>query len=801
MNKRLTLLFILLITLVVMTACSSKEEKKLKFYEKGSTHYEAGELVKARLEFTNALQIDPEYADAYYMLGMAEMRLGNLKKAFGLLNKSVDLSPDLLDAHLQLGKFYLLGNNIEPAMQKADLILSKDPGQSAATLLKASVLIKKEQYGEAIQLLDQLRKNGAEDPQILLLTAVAHKQQGDFKSAERVIKTGIRQYTENTQFQKYLVRLYVDQNQLQAAISQQQELVNLEPQTIGHQIYLANLYWDTNDTAKVNGLLKGIIEKDPTNEANLLQISRFYRTKKENELAKQVINVGITAIENSYGLHFMLADLYLQEKDIQTAIQTLETCLGFSKDPADRGIIATKNKLAELYLAIKNIEKAQQYTDEVLADIPESVAGNYNKGRILLAKGDGVNAVSAFRMVVSERSNFLPGYLNLAKCHFLNREIDLAIDILMTALKVNPQAKDARRMLARAYAQKKDYLAAEKQIQKLLEQYPDDKDVLTDLGDLLMAAKDLKGAKETYQSIKAKSPEDAGTNYRLGQLYFREGKLEQSTREMQRAFKKDPRSNTIFLSLVQLHVLQKKHDLAISMCQNRLEQEPDNVLLYNVLGGVHMTRKAHDKAETVFKKAIEVQPRFLLSYNNLAKLYLITKEYQRGVQYFENAIQTNPENPVPYIALGGFYEAQQAYAEAMQVYERALSKNPKNFTAGNNLAFLLCENSDADADLDRALKLASTANDQQPDTAEILDTLAWVYYHKGELDQAETYLHSALALSPKNPVINFHMGMVLYKGGKLEQAGVNLGQSVAYPGPFQGKQEAEQVLAEIKAKM
>ena len=55
--------------LAAMLACGSREEKKMKLFEKGKTLYEQGDYVKAQLEFKNALQIDPKYADGYYWLG------------------------------------------------------------------------------------------------------------------------------------------------------------------------------------------------------------------------------------------------------------------------------------------------------------------------------------------------------------------------------------------------------------------------------------------------------------------------------------------------------------------------------------------------------------------------------------------------------------------------------------------------------------------------------------------------------------------------------------------------------------
>ncbi|MCK5544083.1 MAG: tetratricopeptide repeat protein, partial [Desulfobulbaceae bacterium] len=73
----------------LVAACTSQEESKMKFFNKGKALYEKGEYVKAILEFKNAVQIDPEFAKAYYELGQCEYRLKNFKRAFGYANKAV----------------------------------------------------------------------------------------------------------------------------------------------------------------------------------------------------------------------------------------------------------------------------------------------------------------------------------------------------------------------------------------------------------------------------------------------------------------------------------------------------------------------------------------------------------------------------------------------------------------------------------------------------------------------------------------------------------------------------------------
>ena len=94
-----------------LLTCGTPEEKKMKFFQKGKALYEKGDFVKARLEFKNAIQIDPKFADGYFMLGMVELKEGNFKQAYGSLSKAVELSPDNMKAQLHLGRLLLGGKH------------------------------------------------------------------------------------------------------------------------------------------------------------------------------------------------------------------------------------------------------------------------------------------------------------------------------------------------------------------------------------------------------------------------------------------------------------------------------------------------------------------------------------------------------------------------------------------------------------------------------------------------------------------------------------------------------------------
>ncbi len=134
----------------------------------------------------------------------------------------------------------------------------------------------------------------------------------------------------------------------------------------------------------------------------------------------------------------------------------------------------------------------------------------------------------------------------------------------------------------------------------------------------------------------------------------------------------------------------------------------------------------------------------------------------------------------------------------MEDYERALKELPDFWVASNNLAFLLCENSDTKDGLQsRAVSLAKAALTQQPDNPGIMDTLGWAQYKTGDYTQAIDTLKRALKAAPDNPSMNYHLGMVLYQSGLMEESRLRLEKSLEDGTEFIGRSQAVETLAEL----
>ncbi|MCB1798279.1 MAG: tetratricopeptide repeat protein, partial [Gammaproteobacteria bacterium] len=97
---------------------------------------------------------------------------------------------------------------------------------------------------------------------------------------------------------------------------------------------------------------------------------------------------------------------------------------------------------------------------------------------------------------------------------------------------------------------------------------------------------------------------------------------------------------------------------------------------------------------------------------------------------------------------------------------RLLDEDPDHADALNALGYTLADRNER---LDEAFALVSRALKLRPDSPAVLDSMGWVLYRQGDLEQAAVYLRRALDLS-QDDEIAAHLGEVLWVSGKQADA-------------------------------
>src|SRR4030067_228548 len=84
----------LLLAALLISGCGGAESRKAKYLEKGKAYIEEKNFDKAKIEIRNALQIDPKFAEGYYLMGVVEEERQNWQQSLGSYSKAVELNPD-----------------------------------------------------------------------------------------------------------------------------------------------------------------------------------------------------------------------------------------------------------------------------------------------------------------------------------------------------------------------------------------------------------------------------------------------------------------------------------------------------------------------------------------------------------------------------------------------------------------------------------------------------------------------------------------------------------------------------------
>lgn len=780
-----------------LAACSGPEEKKARFFEKGQELYEQGDYVKAALEYKNALQIDPKWAEAYYMLGKSEGALGKLRASMGRFAKVIELEPEHWGAHLEQGRFFLAAKEFDLAQQKAELVLATEPENVNAVLLKAAVLLARGDDAAAGLLLSTLRKDVKDLPLdgYLLLTAVYRKQDRiDLAKAE--LLAAAEAHPDKIAPLVSLAEIQAEAKELEQAIQTMEKVAQKDPENKKVPFVLARLHAQNNTTEKAEQVLRAYRDADPEDTARVIDVANFKVSLKDLEGAIAVLREGLAKEQDSLDLRLALARIHgdLVPGGQPRAIALLKECIEIEKIPDEPNLLLARNALARLYFNRQQIAEAEEQINKIVEASPRNVDGQFTKGKIHLLKKEGPEAVASFRIVVEEKPDVTEAHLRLAEAHVLSREMGLARDVLQNRLKVETGSPELLRALSRLALVQKDWAGAESSLNALLQAHPQAQDVRAELADLLLATGQKDKAKLLYQEIVNQAPNIPLGYVKLANLSRKDGDMKGAIRQLELGTQKVPNSNALAKLLVQHYLQNKQLKKAESFTRKRSLDQKDNPLAMNLFGDTLAAVKKFDAAEKAYKKAIELHPEWGVPRNGLAGLRLHRGDKAGAIQGFESAIATDPSNLDAYFLLGQIHLKEGDRGQAIRWYERALEQNPRSWQAANDLANLLADNTNDNRQMGQALRYAQWAQRLNPMNPVVLDTLGWVHFQKGNMDTAVEWFRRAHALAPEHPVINYHLGAGLFATGDTLAAQPLLKKSVESGRDFDGRKDAEALL-------
>ena len=250
----------------------------------------------------------------------------------------------------------------------------------------------------------------------------------------------------------------------------------------------------------------------------------------------------------------------------------------------------------------------------------------------------------------------------------------------------------------------KDADAAEAQLKKITEIDPKDMRAVADLGDFMLAQGKRDDARVQYGRIVEDAPSVPGGYLKLARLDEIEGNRDAAIAILEKGYARNPDSIPLLAALIKVYTADGKLDRATVLCDQKIAAYPDNAFTYNLLAQVQVAAKKAGGCRSVPEEGHRAQPAMERAPRQPGPALSVPRQNRGGCQEPGDGHRRRPGQ---YRRLHDpgllMHQKNGARDKARAVYEKALATDPRRWAAANNLAFLIAESPDTDADLERAL--------------------------------------------------------------------------------------------------
>ena len=406
--------------------------------------------------------------------------------------------------------------------------------------------------------------------------------------------------------------------------------------------------------------------------------------------------------------------------------------------PANRrGVLMFQ--IQQLLARAKDKEAAVSMLERLIAPYQGTMEAHIVRAQVALVRGNKAQARTEAQAALAARPNSEIAVLMLAQ---VTEDDDAVMRLLDGFLQKYPDAREVRAAQARVLVNRKDYPRARQEFERLLKDQPDNAAHLYALGILATQMNDAPGAERYFTrfvEVLGRNPDDERDPSRalliLSQLAEERGDLAGALQWLDKVPEgTDPQ--TLFNSqLRRAQLVAKQGDVAGAR---------------RLLTGLKPSEPARQAQVAV------AEAQLLREANQLQEAYVL----------MEAAARRFPKNPDLLYDFALLAE-KLGRVEVMEAQLReVMVQAPDNHHAYNALGYSLAERN---VRLQEAYGLIAKALEMAPDDPFIMDSMGWVHYRMGNLNEAEKFLRRAYGLR-RDPEIAVHLGEVLWQKGEKSAA-------------------------------
>lgn len=282
-----------------------------------------------------------------------------------------------------------------------------------------------------------------------------------------------------------------------------------------------------------------------------------------------------------------------------------------------------------------------------------------------------------------------------------------------------------------------------------------DRSIAHALGHYLLENERYDEAIEQLEALEGYEKDNLNVKIQIALILIEQKKFEKASRELEDILDQAPELDKVRYYLAAVYEELNRGDEAVAQY---LKLPPASA--YYVDGMIHAAHLTKEKgnpdvAIVMIKNATEKRDDAPQLFAYYAALLDDQKKYKDALTMLLGAVEKFPTHAQLRFYLGSMYDRIGNTSETIAQMRKVLEIDRDNVQALNYLAYTLAE---LNKNLEDAEGLARRALEKQPNDGYILDTVGWVLFKQGKMEESIRFLEKAYHEKSDEAVIAEHLG-------------------------------------------
>lgn len=417
--------------------------------------------------------------------------------------------------------------------------------------------------------------------------------------------------------------------------------------------------------------------------------------KGQFQRSLETLNAVLERDEDSFEAHHYLGTVYSAMGEAEKALKHLDRAIAL--DP-DHGLSLYEK--AMLYSKQEKLDEALDLLKAAREKLPENGLVRFRIGEIYVYESDLESAERELREALRLDRSLNQARAQLGAVFYQGRRFPEAADVLLEAVRFQPDDAESHHLLARAYVALERAGEAREHFERALSLDPFLSNAYLNYGNFLRRQGEAARGEEflrrfqelresdkaivSLERLQAFDPDNEETKRELIKRLLSDGRVAVAYRYAEQFLAAKPKAVQSHVNLAMVHLTTGRFAEARNILEAALRLDASSAALYGLLGDAHLGLESVAAAVRSYERAAELEATSVWLYK-LGAVHMRRGDRSKAAASFEQAIHNDAGDALPVNALAVLRLDDGDLARGIVLLERAIELDPQYVAAHRNL--------------------------------------------------------------------------------------------------------------------